>query len=103
MQYWHSIRVQWYKSILCFSTLYKKEEIETLKKEKDAIAKKLGEVIVERDCPPSCGVVASLGRAVGKLQSLDLSIRKELVDSEGNIPAQTKNVNILICIYLKPL
>ena len=53
-----------------------KEEIETLKKEKDAIAKKLGEVIVERDCPQAlpCGVVASLGRAVGKLQSLDLSI-----------------------------
>ena len=53
-----------------------KEEIETLKKEKDAIAKKLGEVIVERDCPRAlpCGVVASLGRAVGKLQSLDLSI-----------------------------
>jgi putative transposase len=37
-----------------------KEEIETLKKEKGAMAKKLGEVIVERDCPRtlSCGLVA---------------------------------------------
>jgi len=55
-----------------------KEEIETLKKEKDAIAKKLGEVIVERDW------------AVGKLQSLDLLIRKEIVDSEGNVQAESK-------------
>ncbi len=55
-----------------------KEEIETLKKEKDAIAKKLGEVIVERDW------------AVGKLQSLDLSIKREIVDSEGGVQAQIK-------------
>ena len=38
-----------------------KEEIEKLKKAKDATSKKLGEVIVERDW------------AVGKLKSLDLS------------------------------
>ena len=73
-----------------------KEEIEALKKEKDAIAKKLGEVIVERDCPrtSSCGVVASLGRAVGKLQSLDLSIRREIVDSEGGVQAKTKEPSL---------
>jgi len=55
-----------------------KEEIESLKKEKDAIAKKLGEVIVERDW------------AVGKLKSLDLSIKREIVDSEGSVQAQIK-------------
>ena len=73
-----------------------KEEIETLKKEKDAMAKKLGEVIVERDCPRtlSCGVVASLGRAVGKLQSLDLSIKRKIVNSKGNVQAQTKTPSL---------
>ena len=55
-----------------------KEEIETLKKEKDAIAKKLGEVIVKRDW------------AMGKLQSLDLSIKREIVNSEGSVQAQKK-------------
>ena len=52
-----------------------KEEIESLKKAKDATSKKLGEVIVERDW------------AVGKLKSLDLSTKKEMID-EGKVQAQ---------------
>ena len=52
-----------------------KEEIEKLKKAKDATSKKLGEVIVERDW------------AVGKLKSLDLSTKKEMID-EGKVQAQ---------------
>ena len=59
-----------------------KEEIETLKKEKDAIAKKLGEVIVERDW------------AVGKLQSLDLSIKRKIVNKEGNVQTKTKEPSL---------
>lgn len=59
-----------------------KEEIKALKKEKDAIAKKLGEVIVERDW------------AVGKLQSLDLSIKRKIVNSEGSVQAQTKTPSL---------
>ena len=56
-----------------------KEEIEKLKKEKGAIAKKLGEVIVERDW------------AVGKLKSLDLSTKRKIVDKcEG---VQAVNIN----------
>jgi putative transposase len=57
-----------------------KEEIEKLKKEKDATSKKLGEVIVERDW------------AVGKLKSLDLSIKRKMID-EGKVQAQ-KDTNI---------
>jgi len=52
-----------------------KKEIESLKKAKDATSKKLGEVIVERDW------------AVGKLKSLDLSTKKEMID-EGKVQAQ---------------
>ena len=52
-----------------------KAEIESLKKAKDATSKKLGEVIVERDW------------AVGKLKSLDLSTKKEMID-EGKVQAQ---------------
>jgi putative transposase len=52
-----------------------KEEIEKLQKEKERLAKKLGEVIVEKDW------------AVGKLKSLDLSIKKEIIDSEGKVQA----------------
>ena len=51
-----------------------KEEIEKLKKEKDATSKKLGEVIIERDW------------AVGKLKSLDLSTKRRLI-SEGKVQA----------------
>lgn len=49
-----------------------KEEIETLKEENDALAKKLGKTTIERDW------------AVGKLKSLDLSNKKDLVDSKLN-------------------
>jgi putative transposase len=58
-----------------------KEEIERLSKEKDKIAKKLGEVIVERDW------------AVGKLKSLDLSDKKDMID-EGGVQAD-KSYKIL--------
>ena len=58
-----------------------KEEIEQLSKEKDKIAKKLGEVIVERDW------------LEGKLKGLDLSIRKEMVDSEG-VQAKSQNPSL---------
>ena len=47
-----------------------KDEIETLKEENDALAKKLGKTTIERDW------------AVGKLKSLDLSNKKDLVDSK---------------------
>ena len=57
-----------------------KEEIEKLKKEKDATSKKLGEVIIERDW------------AVGKLKSLDLSTKRRLI-SEGKVQAQ-KDIKI---------
>ena len=45
------------------------------------MAKKLGEVIIERDW------------LEGKLESLDLSIRKEMVDSEG-IQAKSQNPSL---------
>ena len=60
-----------------------KEEIESLKKEKDATAKKLGEVIVERDW------------AVGKLKSLDLSTKRKMVDKfDEGVQANSKNPSI---------
>ena len=61
-----------------------KEEIEKLKKEKDAMAKKLGEVIIEKDW------------AVGKLKSLDSSLKKELVDkTEDKIISVVKQCKLL--------
>ena len=52
-----------------------KDEIEELKEENDALAKKLGKTSIERDW------------AVGKLKSLDLSNKKDLVDSKlSHIP-----------------
>jgi len=54
-----------------------KEEIEHLKKEKDATAQKLGEAIVERDW------------LLGKLKSLDLSTKKEMVDKGEGVQATT--------------
>ncbi|MCJ8347195.1 transposase [bacterium] len=69
-----------------------KEEIETLKREGDALAKKLGKTIVEKDW------------AVGKLKSLDLSTKKSLVDkTEGvqasslRIPSLTNSTEPIIC------
>ena len=46
------------------------------------MAKKLGEVVVERDW------------LEGKLVSLDLSTRKELVDNEGKVQAKQSNKKI---------
>jgi len=45
-----------------------KEQIKELEKKVDKYAKTVGKLTVERDCPWAlpCGVVASLGRAVGK-------------------------------------
>jgi len=57
-----------------------KEEIKHLHQEKDKMAKKLGEVIVERDW------------ALGKLKSLDLSIRKSFLEREGEVQAYNKEV-----------
>jgi putative transposase len=48
-----------------------KDEMNTLTQAKDAMAKKLGGVIIERDW------------AIGKLRSLDLSTKKTMVDIEG--------------------
>ena len=59
-----------------------KDEIEQLSKEKDKIAKKLGEVIVERDW------------LVGKLRSLDLSTKRRLVDRRGGVRADSKNPSL---------
>ena len=49
-----------------------KDEIDELKEENDALAKKLGKTTIERDW------------AVGKLKSLDLSNKKDLVDFKLN-------------------
>ncbi len=45
-----------------------KEQIKELEKKVDKYAKTVGKLTVERDCPRAlpCGVVASLGRAMGK-------------------------------------
>ena len=52
-----------------------KDHIEELQEENDALAKKLGKTTIERDW------------AVGKLRSLDLSNKKDLVESKlSNIP-----------------
>jgi len=59
-----------------------KEEIETLKKAKDAIAKKLGEVIVERDW------------LEGKLSSLDLSIKRTLIDKSEGVQAKNQKPSL---------
>lgn len=59
-----------------------KDEIETLQYEKDAIAKKLGETIVEKDF------------AVEKLVSLDSSKRKSLLDSKHKL-SQNKQCKLL--------
>ena len=59
-----------------------KEEIDKLSKEKDKMAKKLGEVIIERDW------------LEGKLKSLDLSIRKRLIDKSEGVQARSKNPSL---------
>lgn len=59
-----------------------KDEIERLSKEKDATSKKLGEVIIERDW------------LQGKLSSLDLSIKKELIGKSEGVRAAAKNPSL---------
>ena len=49
-----------------------KEEIQELKEENEALAKKLGKTMIEKDW------------AVGKLKSLDLSTKKDLVESKSS-------------------
>jgi putative transposase len=70
-------------------------EIAKLKQENDALAKTLGRTTVERDW------------AVGKLRSLDLSDRKDLVDSKLKTLPMTRQTTLL-CIsrsslYYKPV
>ncbi len=60
-----------------------KDEIEALKKENDALAKALGKITVERDW------------AVGKLSSLDLSNKKDLVDSKLSIISMTRQCEMI--------
>ena len=59
-----------------------KDQISELQKQKDATSKKLGEIIIERDW------------LVGKLESLDLSTRKEMVDNNEGVQAKTKNPSL---------
>jgi putative transposase len=62
-----------------------KQEIENLKEENEKLAKKLGKVIVERDW------------LQGKLKSLDLLIRKTLIDNSEGVQAKTqKNPSLSI-------
>ena len=59
------------------------EEIRKLKEENDALAKTLGRTTVERDW------------AVGKLVSLDLSNKKDLVDSKLTTLSMTRQIQLL--------
>jgi putative transposase len=56
-----------------------KEEIESLKKQSEQLAKKVGTLTIERDW------------LEGKLKSLDLSNKKDMIDSEGGVQANTIN------------
>jgi len=68
-----------------------KDKIKELEKKVDKYAKTVGKITVKRDCPRAspCEVVASLGRAVGKLKSLDLLTKRKIVNVQAN-----KDVNI---------
>ena len=72
-----------------------KEQIAKLKKENDALAKALGRTTIERDW------------AVGKLKSLDLSDKKELVDSKLTKISMTRQTKLLginrTTFYYKPV
>jgi len=60
-----------------------KEQIAKLKEENDALAKTLGKTTVERDW------------AVGKLKSLDLSSKKDLVDSKLTTISKTRQAELI--------
>ena len=72
-----------------------RERLEKLTKENDALAKALGRTTVERDW------------AVGKLKSLDLSDKKELVDSKLTTLSMTRQTKLLeinrSTLYYKPV
>ncbi|MDQ1337352.1 MAG: putative transposase [Campylobacterota bacterium] len=71
-----------------------KNEINELKKENDALARALGKTTVERDW------------AVGKLESLDLSNKKDLVDSKLSTVSMTRQCEMIgisrSSLYYKP-
>lgn len=71
-----------------------KNEIDELKKENDALARALGKVTVERDW------------AAGKLGDLDLSNKKDLVDSKFNAISMTRQCEMIgisrSSLYYKP-
>jgi putative transposase len=77
------------------NTKENKEKLEKLTKENDALAKALGRTTVERDW------------AVGKLQSLDLSERQDLVDSKLTTLSMTRQSTLLSIsrstLYYKPV
>jgi len=72
-----------------------KEQMRKLKDENDALAKALGRTTVERDW------------AVGKLKSLDLSERQDLVDSKLTTLSMTRQATLLginrTTLYYKPV
>ena len=72
-----------------------KEKMEQLNKENDALAKALGRTTVERDW------------AVGKLKSLDLSDKKDLVNSKLTTLSMTRQTKLLeinrTTLYYKPV
>jgi len=72
-----------------------KEELAKLKEENDALAKTLGRTTVERDW------------AVGKLKSLDLSNKRNLVDSKLTTLSMTRQTKLLeinrTTLYYKPV
>ncbi len=72
-----------------------KDKIEKLSKENDALAKALGRTTIERDW------------AVGKLKSLDLSDKKDLVDSKLTTLSMTRQTKLLgisrTTFYYKPV
>ena len=59
-----------------------KEKIDELEKQNDKLAKKVGTLTIERDW------------AVGKLKSLDLSTKKEMVDKNEGVQAKTSNPSL---------
>ena len=77
-----------------------KKEIEVLNKEKDQMAKKVGELTIEKDW------------LEGKLRSLDLSTKRDLVDNEGvqadnKKPSLNKQLEMInmskTAMYYKPI
>ena len=72
-----------------------KEKMEKLTQENDALVKALGRTTVERDW------------AVGKLKSLDLSDKKDLVDSKLTTLSMTRQTKLLAInrttLYYKPV